>query len=325
MCSGCRSKSRACQRASEAIGQRFSSKISAGVFFSHLSGLFARLWESVGCRPTCASHVGTFATGCTPGGVGAACPHVLPPCYIGPPQPLTCRARRLAAVVTVVGHGNEVSGARLTRGLHMFIYPSWLHMQDPAGRAPGHRICVCLQTGIAPSPRCKRMQAPDVCRLLRIGRRHKSYGAVVERGHLVATLTKHLARATRSAASAELQTAAAEGQFAFVRLAPPQKRQQIAAQVPAHFGLDTRGMYDAPACSESSRLGLNDQHPRTEALGLNHRLVESRCDLCRTHSTTQPADCLTKGFRRSSKTLRAAETTWMALTLGRRSGVCGWR
>ena len=70
----------------------------------------------------------------------------------------------------------------------------------------------------------------------------------------------------RSSNSAELQAAAdAEGELSYIRLSlrelvgetiPLQRWQEAAAQIPSVLVLDSRGVYDALARSESACLGF---------------------------------------------------------------------
>ena len=78
-----------------------------------------------------------------------------------------------------------------------------------------------------------------------------------------------LARVARSSNSAKLQAAAdAEGELSYIHLSlkelvgetiPLQRWQEAAAQVPGALVLDSRGVYDALARSESACLGLKDK------------------------------------------------------------------
>ena len=119
-----------------------------------------------------------------------------------------------------------------------------------------------------------------------------------------------LARVARSSNSAELQAAAdAEGELSYIRLSlrelvgetiPLQRWQEAAAQIPRVLVLDSRGVYDALARSESplarsesACLGLKDKRSGLEALSLKRSLVETRCGLRWTHSAAQLADCMT--------------------------------
>ena len=82
-----------------------------------------------------------------------------------------------------------------------------------------------------------------------------------------------LARVARSSNSAELQAAAdAEGELSYIRLSlrelvgetiPLQRWQETAAQIPSALVLDSRGVYDALARSESACLGLKGQEVRS--------------------------------------------------------------
>ena len=113
-----------------------------------------------------------------------------------------------------------------------------------------------------------------------------------------------LARVARSSSSAELQAAAdAEGELSNIRLSlrelvgeifPLQRCQEAAAQIPGALVLDSRGVYDALARSESACLGLKDKRSGLEALSLKRSLVETRCGLRWTHPAAQLADCMTK-------------------------------
>ena len=114
-----------------------------------------------------------------------------------------------------------------------------------------------------------------------------------------------LARVARSSNSAELQASAdAEGELSYIRLSlrelvgetiPLQRWQEAAAQIPSALVLDSRGVYDALARSESACLGLKDKRSGLEALSLKRSLVEARCGLRWAHSAAQLADCMTKG------------------------------
>ena len=120
-----------------------------------------------------------------------------------------------------------------------------------------------------------------------------------------------LARVARSSNSAELQAAAdAEGELSYIRLSlrellgetiPLQRRQEAAAMVPSVLMLDSRGVYDALARSESACLGLKDKRSGLEALSLKRSLVETKCGLRWTHSAAQLADCMTKGNEEAQK------------------------
>ena len=89
-----------------------------------------------------------------------------------------------------------------------------------------------------------------------------------------------LARVARSSNSAELQAAAdAEGELSYIRLSlrelvgetiPLQQWQEAAAQIPSVLVLDSRGVYDALARSESACLGLKDKRSGLEALSWKH-------------------------------------------------------
>ena len=117
----------------------------------------------------------------------------------------------------------------------------------------------------------------------------------------------------RSFNSAELQAAAdAKGELSYICLSlrelvgetvPLQRWQEAAAQVPGVLVLDSRGVYDALARSESACFGLKDKRSGLEALSLTRSLVETRCGLRWTHSAAQVADCMTTGERGSSGTL----------------------
>ena len=120
-----------------------------------------------------------------------------------------------------------------------------------------------------------------------------------------------LARVARSSNSAELQAAAdAEGELSYIRLSlrelvgetiPLQRWQEAAAQIPSVLVLDSRGVYDALARSESACLGLKDKRSGLEALSLKRSLVETRCGLRWTNSAAQLADCMTKGSEEAQK------------------------
>ena len=87
-----------------------------------------------------------------------------------------------------------------------------------------------------------------------------------------------LARVARSSNSAELQAAAdAEGELSYILFSlrelvgetiPLQRWQEAAAQTPSAVVLDSRGVYDALARSESACLGLKDKRSGLEALSL---------------------------------------------------------
>ena len=95
----------------------------------------------------------------------------------------------------------------------------------------------------------------------------------------------------QSSNSAELQAAAdAEGELSYTRLSlrelvgetiPLQRQrwQEAAAQIPSALVLDSRGVYDALARSESACLGLKDKRSGLQALSLTRSLVETRCGL----------------------------------------------
>ena len=109
----------------------------------------------------------------------------------------------------------------------------------------------------------------------------------------------------------KLQAAAdAEGELSYIRLSlrelvgetiPLQHWQEVAAQIPSALVLDSRGVYDALARSESACLGLKDKRSGLEALSLKRSLVETRCGLRWTHSASQLADCMTKGSEEAQK------------------------
>ena len=115
----------------------------------------------------------------------------------------------------------------------------------------------------------------------------------------------------RSSNFAELQAAAdAEGELSYIRIAlrefvretiPLQRWQEAAAQIPSALVLDSRGVHDALARSESACLGLKDKRSGLEALSLKRSLVEIRCGLRWTHSVAQLADCMTKGSEEAQK------------------------
>ena len=113
-----------------------------------------------------------------------------------------------------------------------------------------------------------------------------------------------LARVARQAA------ADAEGELSYIRLSlrelvgetiPLQRWKEAAAQVPGALVLDSRGVYDALARSESACLGLKDKRSGLEALSLKRSLVETRCGLRWTHSAAQLADCMIKGSEEAQK------------------------
>ena len=131
---------------------------------------------------------------------------------------------------------------------------------------------------------------------------------------LISVISWHsgkLARVARSSNSAELQAAAdAERELSYIRLSlrelvgetiPLQRWQEAAAQIPSVLVLDSRGVYDALARSESACLGLKDKRSGLEALSLKRSLVETRCGLRWTHSAAQLADCMTKGSEEAQK------------------------
>ena len=115
----------------------------------------------------------------------------------------------------------------------------------------------------------------------------------------------------RSSNSAELQAAAdPEGELSYIRLSlrefvgetfPLQRWQEAAAQIPSALVLDSRGVYDALARSESACLGLKDKRSGLDALSVKRSLVETRCGLRWTHSAAQLADCMTKGSEEAQK------------------------
>ena len=116
-----------------------------------------------------------------------------------------------------------------------------------------------------------------------------------------------LARVARSSNSAELQAAAdAEGELSYIRRSlrelvgetiPLQRWQEAAAQIPSVLVLDSRGVYDALARSESACLGLKDKKSGLEALVAEALLGGLRW----THSAAQLADCMTKGSQEAQK------------------------
>ena len=115
----------------------------------------------------------------------------------------------------------------------------------------------------------------------------------------------------RSSNSAEFQAAAdAEGELSYIRLSlgefvgetmPLQRWQEAATQIQSVLVLDSRGVYDALARSESVCLGLKDKRSGLEASSLKRSLVETRCGLRWTHSFAQLADCMTKGSEEVQK------------------------
>ena len=115
----------------------------------------------------------------------------------------------------------------------------------------------------------------------------------------------------RSSNSAELQAVAdAEGELRYIRLSlrelvgetiPVQRWQEAAAQIPSVLVLNSRGVYDALARSESACLGLKDKRSGLEALSLKRSLIETRCGLRWTHSAAQLPDCMTKGSEEAQK------------------------
>ena len=82
---------------------------------------------------------------------------------------------------------------------------------------------------------------------------------------------------------------------------PLQRWEDAAAQIPAALVLDSRGVYDALARSESACLGLKDKRSGLEALSLKRSLVETQCGLRWTQSAAQLADCMTKGSEEAQK------------------------
>ena len=133
-----------------------------------------------------------------------------------------------------------------------------------------------------------------------------------------------LARVARSSNSAELQAAAdAEGEFSYIRLSlrelvgetiPLQRWQEAAAQIPSALVLDSRGVYDALARSESACLGLKDKRSGLEALSLKTlrggNTVWTSMDTfgCTAGRLHDP-----RGVRRGSETLRVIETSWLEM------------
>ena len=121
-----------------------------------------------------------------------------------------------------------------------------------------------------------------------------------------------LTRVVRSSNSAELQAVAdAEGELSYIHVGetiPLQCWQEAAAQVPGALVLDSRGVYDALARSESACLGLEDKRSGLEALSLKGSLVETRCGLRWTHPAAQE--------RGSSETRRVTETSWLEMATG---------
>ena len=87
---------------------------------------------------------------------------------------------------------------------------------------------------------------------------------------------------------AALQAAAdAEGELSYIRLSlrelvgetiPLQRWQDAAAQIPSALVLDSRGVYDALARSESACLGLKDKRSGLEALSLNGNTMWTSMD-----------------------------------------------
>ena len=139
-----------------------------------------------------------------------------------------------------------------------------------------------------------------------------------------------LTRVARSSNSAELQAAAdAERELSYIRLSlrdllgetiPLQRWEDAAAQIPAAFVLDSRGVYDALARSESACLGLKDKRSGLEALSLKRSLEETQCGLRWTHSAAQLADCMTKGSEEAQKPFEllnvvAGNGDWYAIRL----------
>ena len=93
----------------------------------------------------------------------------------------------------------------------------------------------------------------------------------------------NLARVARSQNASGAAAADAERELTYIRRslweifggATPQKNwQEVAAQMPETLVLDSRGVYDALARSESSCLGLKDKRSGLEALALKRSLVE---------------------------------------------------
>ena len=82
---------------------------------------------------------------------------------------------------------------------------------------------------------------------------------------------------------------------------PRQRWQEAAAQIPSVLVLDSRGVFDAFARSESACLGLKDKWSGLEALSLKRSLVETRCVLRWIQSAAQLADCMTKGSEEAQK------------------------
>ena len=83
---------------------------------------------------------------------------------------------------------------------------------------------------------------------------------------------------------------------------PLQRWEDAAAQIPAALVLDSRGVYDALARSESACLVLKDKRSGLEALSLKRSLVETQCGIRWTHSAAQLEDCMTKGSEETQKT-----------------------
>ena len=79
--------------------------------------------------------------------------------------------------------------------------------------------------------------------------------------------------------------------------------EDAAAQIPAALVLDSRGVYDALAQSESACLGLKDKRSGLEALSMKRSLVGTQCGLRWTHSAVQLADCMTKDSEEAQKPL----------------------
>ena len=128
----------------------------------------------------------------------------------------------------------------------------------------------------------------------------------------------------RSSNSAELQAAAdAEGELSYIRLSlrelvgetiPLQQWQEAAAQIPSVLVLDSRGVYDALARSESACLGLKDKRSGLEGfvvktlLGGNTLWTSMDTFGCTTSRLHDQGDCRAWVLRRSCRTGRAPRT-----------------
>ena len=135
-----------------------------------------------------------------------------------------------------------------------------------------------------------------------------------------------LARVARSSNSAELQAAAdAEGELSYIRLSlrellgetiPLQRWQEAAAQIPSVLVLDSRGVYDALARSESACLGLKDNEVRSG--GVVAETLFGGNTVWTSLDTFGGAigRLYDQRERGSSETIRVIETSWLDMAIG---------